>query len=254
MRPGASGRVENNMRTALLASALFAVACGASDHGTLLDTETRAPQDAEVDAPDAIDTSAADPCEAAGCGLQADTYCNPCENEIEDSIINIFNVRPFMTYCDDQVGVCGGLKEDCADGWCHVPAGSFRSGASDVWMNFDNPPHYVVLPKAFAIQQTEVTNADWREIMGATAETSPLRCGDTCPVAEINLFDMFEYSNRLSIRDGFTPCYEMRGCDDGDSLTKSNRSCEMVSLVAQVFIRSRSCSGIGWDCTMRLAM
>jgi len=56
---------------------------------------------------------------------------------------------------------------------------------------------------------TEVTQRQWRDVMG-TAPSSA-RC-DNCPVELVSWYDAATYANALSEREGLTPCYALSAC------------------------------------------
>jgi len=86
--------------------------------------------------------------------------------------------------------------------------------------------HPVVLTRGFRMMQTEVSQGMWLEVMETEVNPSPYAaCGPDCPVSGITLFDMLEYSNRLSQIDGLEPCYELVGCNDVSGL-ENGRQCE----------------------------
>jgi len=54
-------------------------------------------------------------------------------------------------------------------------------------------------------------------------------CGLDCPVSGITLFDMMEFANRMSKKNGLTPCYELEGCTAEG--TADGLSCEKALFV-----------------------
>ena len=87
----------------------------------------------------------------------------------------------------------GAVFQDCPD--CPrmvvIPAGEFMMGSPEAEPERDSdegPQHPVRIPRAFAMARTEVTQAEWRAIMGS----SPSRfssCGDDCPVERVSWND-----------------------------------------------------------------
>ena len=84
-----------------------------------------------------------------------------------------------------------------------IPPGEFMMGADDYneFGDTDLPVHRVRLTKPFWLGKYEVTQAQWRSIMG----TNPSRfIGDTRPVDSVSWNDAQEFLNRLNNRrDGF---------------------------------------------------
>lgn len=94
------------------------------------------------------------------------------------------------------------LFRDCAE--CPelvaLPAGSFQMGMAG--RPVTEPVRTVTL-SAFAIGRTEVTQGQWRAIMG----TNPSKfqaCGDDCPVEQVTWADAQEFVGRLSAKTGKT--------------------------------------------------
>jgi formylglycine-generating enzyme required for sulfatase activity len=98
----------------------------------------------------------------------------------------------------------GKVFKDCSD--CPpmvvIPAGSFEMGSNSG--NSDaKPVHRAMIGKAFAIGQSEVTQGQWRAIMG----NNPSRftaCGDNCPVEQVSWNDAQDYVRRISQKTGQT--------------------------------------------------
>jgi len=49
-------------------------------------------------------------------------------------------------------------------------------------------------------------------------------CGADCPISGITAFDMMEYANRLSVRDGFDACYTLENCAPTEGKNRVNCS------------------------------
>ena len=71
--------------------------------------------------------------------------------------------------------------------------------------------HEVTLTRAFALKATEVTQGEWRALMGANPAYFT-GCGASCPVERVSLFDVFAYLNRLSESQGLPTCYRLDQC------------------------------------------
>jgi sulfatase modifying factor 1 len=93
------------------------------------------------------------------------------------------------------------------EGFGLVEAGSFWMGSNDGEAD-EKPVHTVTISRSFYMSQYEVTQKQWREMMG----TSP-SCfkGDDLPVENVRWYDAVEYCNRLSRKEGLTPCYSGSG-------------------------------------------
>lgn len=186
------------------------------------------------DASSAAADSAVNDSLAAGCCSARDSSCEiKCELPFTDEYIapNIWGDVVTSTFCNERTRHCEVMSEHCINGWCLVPAGSFRAG-STVYVDLPvmtPAPHTAVATRSFWIQATEATNAQWLEVMDATLSPSALRaCGDDCPVADINVFDIAEFANRLSQRDDLSVCYELVNCTAPDALTGAKRLCDAL--------------------------
>ncbi len=83
-----------------------------------------------------------------------------------------------------------------------VPAGTFQMGTplTETGREAQEVPHAVTLTKSFYLGRHEVTQAQWKAVMG----TNPSRfqgC-DTCPVERVSLHDVDAFIARLNERSG----------------------------------------------------
>jgi uncharacterized repeat protein (TIGR02543 family) len=91
-----------------------------------------------------------------------------------------------------------------------VSAGTFMMGSpSDEPGRFSNETqHEVTISKAFYMGKYEVTQAEWKAVMGTNPSTFQ---GDNLPVESVSWNDEIEYCNKLSLLEGRTPCYTGSG-------------------------------------------
>ncbi len=90
-----------------------------------------------------------------------------------------------------------------------IPKGSFIMGSprsESGWMVTDETQHEVTLTRPFYIQTTEVTQGQWKAVMGDNPSWFS-GCGDDCPVERVSWYDAALFCNRLSMLEGLTPCY-----------------------------------------------
>jgi len=81
-----------------------------------------------------------------------------------------------------------------------IPAGSFQMG-SDGGKDDEKPRHRVTISRPFCLSAREVTQKQWKEIIGA----KPLRSaklGDNLPVSGISWEEAQEFIDRLNAREG----------------------------------------------------
>jgi sulfatase modifying factor 1 len=115
------------------------------------------------------------------------------------------------------------LFNNCAGGWCLIPAGSFDMGSPDTEPcreAHEGPVHSVTITSPFYMKQTHVTQAEWRAKMDN--DPSTFTGCDDCPVEKVNWFEAVSYANALSTSKGYDTCYEMTGCEGkaGEGLSK----------------------------------
>ena len=94
----------------------------------------------------------------------------------------------------------GQIIKDCAD--CPemvvIPAGSFEMGSNESVS--ERPVHRVNVP-SFLIGKTEVTQGQWKAVMGSNPSRFS-QCGDDCPVDSVSWSDAQEFAQRLSQKTG----------------------------------------------------
>ena len=92
------------------------------------------------------------------------------------------------------------------DGFIFVEGGEFRMG-SNSGLNDEKPVHSVTV-SSFYICDHEVTQAEYKSVMG----TSPSWfSGDNKPVEKVSWLMAIEYCNKLSEKKGLTECYIWNG-------------------------------------------
>ncbi len=91
----------------------------------------------------------------------------------------------------------GSVFRDCAE--CPemvvIPAGRFEMGSNDG--GIDERPVHAVDVKGFAIGKYEVTQGQWRAVMGDNP-SGFTKCGDDCPAETLNWHDVSQYVQRLN--------------------------------------------------------
>lgn len=91
--------------------------------------------------------------------------------------------------------------------WIAVPIGTFTmSNAADACREENEVAHDVTITRAFEMTKTEVTRAQFQEVMGYDPSTDTT-CGADCPVETITWGMAAAYCNALSERTGATACY-----------------------------------------------
>jgi formylglycine-generating enzyme required for sulfatase activity len=99
------------------------------------------------------------------------------------------------------------VLKDCSD--CPemvvIPAGSFDMGSPENEKDRydDEGPVHRVTVRSFALAKTEVTQGQWRALMGSNPSHFK-DCGDNCPVEQVSWNDAQEYVKKLSAKTGKT--------------------------------------------------
>jgi hypothetical protein len=150
-------------------------------------------------------------------------------------------LQPPLTPTGTLVGACGDADptapcvHEVPQGWTMMTAGTHAAG-SDLLMAES-------VRRSLVVKRHEVTQEEWSWLMDS-APSFFSDCPD-CPVERVSWWDALAYLNRLSIADGFQPCYGMSGCSgspgggcpDGRPWCESRYSCEAVSY------RGEQCTG-----------
>jgi len=98
-------------------------------------------------------------------------------------------------------------------GYVLVEKGKFEMGSptSEEGRYDAETQHTVTLTRSFYLKATEVTQGEWRALMGNNP-SSFSSCGDDCPVEQVSWYDALAYSNALSRLEGSKECYDLSGC------------------------------------------
>jgi len=164
-------------------------------------------------------------CDAATGCTYTPTDCddsNPCTSDSCDSSAGCkHEALTDGTACDSGDGPGSGRCEKGAcgpEGYLFVPAGELTMGSPEDEPGRDvaeGPRRRVHITTPFWLKTTEVTQAEWREVMNVGLFLfSP--CGDDCPAEQVNFWDALSYCNALSEEHGLEPCYELEGCSGVD--------------------------------------
>ena len=74
-------------------------------------------------------------------------------------------------------------------------------GSND--FNAAKPVHLVTISRSFAIGKTEITQGQWKAMMGSPpAELEFKNCGDDCPVERVSWNDIQEFIRKLNAESG----------------------------------------------------
>lgn len=95
-----------------------------------------------------------------------------------------------------------------------IPAGRFLTGFSgdDPCLHHEMTRHWVTISKAFLMGTTEVTQDQWKRVMGSNPSKFK-NCGGDCPVENVSWTEAVEFCNRLSDLEGLSRCYNGENWD-----------------------------------------
>lgn len=79
-------------------------------------------------------------------------------------------------------------------------------GCQTNWAKDELPVHEVAL-RQFYIGKYEVTQGQWASVMPHDTLPFNVGAGSNFPVYQVSWYDAITFCNRLSIKEGFTPCY-----------------------------------------------
>ena len=131
-----------------------------------------------------------------------------------------WNVLGFSgRYAADGVAAVSGSP----DGMVQLESGTFVRGldkSAEVYNMFMTPSHRVTLSHAFAVCDHELTQGEFKTLMGRLPKdvTGYYGKGDDVPVYGVSWYMAVACCNKRSIIEGFEPCYTVKGVADWASL------------------------------------
>ncbi|HAN90903.1 MAG TPA: hypothetical protein DCQ33_02335, partial [Nitrospira sp.] len=136
-----------------------------------------------------------------------------------------------------------------------VPRGSFTMGSAttESGRNGDETQHSVTLTTDFWMADTELTQRQYRTLLGGNPSQFK---GDDLPVENVSWIDAVTYCNALSVKEKLTPCYQINGTTvgwaDGVKCTGYRLPTEAEweyaarSPAMTIYAGSDSVDGVGW--------
>jgi len=130
-----------------------------------------------------------------------------------DSIV----IKGNLTTIEDIQMVEG---NDPPDWMVFVEGGTFTMGSNDGGKN-EKPPHRVTV-NSFMIGKYEVTQTLWESVMGSNPSGDK---GSNKPVENVSWYDVIEFCNKMSEKEGLTNAYKMdkKRKDPNNSDKKDNK-------------------------------
>jgi formylglycine-generating enzyme required for sulfatase activity len=81
-----------------------------------------------------------------------------------------------------------------------IPKGEFIMGANE-GVYYERKEHNVILSRPFYIQTTEITQGQWKKVMGKNPSLFS-NCGDDCPVENVSWNDIQSFIGRVNSNEG----------------------------------------------------
>jgi len=92
-----------------------------------------------------------------------------------------------------------GIENSIGMKFVRIPPGTFMIGSppDEPGHTFNEIQHQVTLTKEFYMQTTEVTQGQWKKVMGSNPSQFN-KCGDDCPVEKVSWNDVQDFIHRLN--------------------------------------------------------
>ncbi len=109
----------------------------------------------------------------------------------------------FYDFSDSVFTITNSLMNSIGMTFVPIPAGTFTMGSplNEPLSRMDEIQHQVKLTKPFYMQITEVTQGQWKTVMGSNPSNFS-NCGDNCPVEQVCWNDCQEFIRRLNQKEG----------------------------------------------------
>ena len=136
-----------------------------------------------------------------------------------------------------------------------MPKGSFTMGSppTESGRGTDEVQHGVTLTSNFGMAESEVTQRQYRNLMGSSPSSFK---GDDLPVEQVSWFDAVAYCNALSVKEKLAPCYQINGttvgwadgvrCSGYRLPTEAEWEYAARSPATTVYAGSDSVDGVAW--------
>ena len=143
--------------------------------------------------------------EACESGVSEDLKCQDVDTSDFDGLAGCS-----ADFCLYNVSVCFEIPP----GFVRIEAGTFTMGSpeSELGRYSDEENHQVTLTHGFYMSDHEVTQAEWKALIGNNPSGLNRDACDTCPVDSVNWWEALYYANSLSNLEELTPCYVLEGC------------------------------------------
>ncbi|MFH1532865.1 MAG: formylglycine-generating enzyme family protein [Pseudomonadota bacterium] len=131
-------------------------------------------------------------------------------------------------------------------GYVRIEPGCFTMGSppDEPGRGYDETQHRVCISRPFFLKATEVTQKEWRALMGNNPSRFD-KCGDECPVEQVNWFEALVYCNAASRSEGLPECYRLEGCTGtlGGGCGANDWWCDGDYMCSKVEFAGLGCTG-----------
>jgi len=130
-------------------------------------------------------------------------------------------------------------------GFVSITKGTFTMGSpsGEAGRYSNETEHLVTLTYNFEMQSTEVTQGQFKSLMGYNPSYFS-SCGDDCPAEKVNWHEALLYCNKLSISKGVEECFDCTG--DCSQAPCRRGYCDVTCLTCSLkskFSKPQDCSG-----------
>lgn len=135
----------------------------------------------------------------AGCGAagESDTARQLREAQAEIERLKAWRVAQVPAVPEEPPTKPKQSEADFGIEMVDIPGGEFRVGADEF------APNGTVQVAAFSIGKTEVTQGQWRSVMGSKPPKLHFKeCGDNCPVENVSFQDIQQFIQKLNAKTG----------------------------------------------------
>ena len=132
-----------------------------------------------------------------------------------------------------------------------IPSGSFQMGCSDGDENCEGdekPQHRVTISNSFYMGIYEVTQGQWKRVMGNNPSYFQ-NCGDDCPVEQVSWNDVQEFISKLCEMEKMSPCkYRLPTEAEWEYAARAGSTTELYNgkLLSNGYFESKNLDRIGW--------
>ncbi len=97
----------------------------------------------------------------------------------------------------------------------YVPSGTYTIGSpeTETGRGTDETLRKATLTRGVWLGETEVTQAQWLQLISNKKPWRFTGCGSSCPVENLSWYAVAEFANRLSDKEGLARCYQLTECE-----------------------------------------